>query len=164
MIKHGLYGTAFYSTWAGMKARCLNKNNQSFQYYGQVGVVVCDEWLNFINFRNDMYSSYLKHKETHQTTTIDRVDSCGNYCPENCRWITKNEQPLNRRKPLLDSSPKKSPNKQECATAKACGKLICYCCSHTWYQRIETKPIMCPACKSRKWEDGNKIKTQAQDS
>jgi len=149
MIKHGLSGTAFYSTWAGMKDRCLNKNSQSFQYYGQVGVVVCDEWLDFINFKNDMYNSYLKHKETHQTTTIDRIDSCGNYCPENCRWITKNEQPLNKRKPLLYSSP----TNQECAIVNAGEKLICYRCSHVWYPRSDKKPRMCPNCKSRKYDE-----------
>ena len=44
-----------------------------------------------------MYESYQKHFETHNgDTTIDRIDVNGNYCKDNCRWLTNKEQQSNK--------------------------------------------------------------------
>lgn len=83
---HGGTKDPLYKVWHGMKARCRNPHSKAFKYYGEKGVKVCDEWLDFKKFSDWASSSgYAKG------LTLDRIDSNGNYCPENCRWITHSE-------------------------------------------------------------------------
>jgi hypothetical protein len=58
------------------------------------GVNICDEWNSFENFLNDM-------GERPEGTTIDRIDSAGDYEPSNCRWATVVEQARNRKNQRL---------------------------------------------------------------
>ena len=75
-----------------MKSRCMNENNPSYGLYGGRGISVCEEWKNsFKRFFEDMGKApTLQH-------SIDRIDSNGNYCKENCRWATSVEQNQNKR-------------------------------------------------------------------
>jgi len=77
-----------------MKTRCLNKNHKHYSYYGGRGISICEQWLIFENFYKDM-------GERPEGMTLDRIDSDGNYCKENCRWATRSEQVLNRSQPKI---------------------------------------------------------------
>ncbi|MFA6982122.1 MAG: hypothetical protein WC243_03820 [Patescibacteria group bacterium] len=93
-------GTKFYVAWKGMKFRCsAGKKYSDFNSYGGKGVKVCRRWKRFINFRDDMYESYLKHiiDFGEKQTSLDRINNNGNYCKANCRWATLKEQNSNRK-------------------------------------------------------------------
>lgn len=99
---HNLSKTRFYRIWQAMKDRCLNPNNYRYKYYGSRGITIDIKWLEFENFKKDMYKSYQEHckKFGIKNTSIDRVDNNGNYKLSNCRWATQKEQINNSRKCL----------------------------------------------------------------
>lgn len=82
--------TPTYISWYGMIQRCTNSNNKDYKYYGGRGISVCASWKTFLGFFTDM-GVRPKGK------TIDRIESDGNYEPDNCRWATYRQQSANRR-------------------------------------------------------------------
>lgn len=90
----------YYETWSLMKKRCYLKSHIAYDRYGGRGISVCRRWLNdFWSFVEDMGDRPVSF-------TLDRVDNDGNYCPENCKWSSRQEQALNRRKRKNQKYPK----------------------------------------------------------
>ena len=90
--EHGYNGQdRIYRIWNNMRDRCYCKAASSYKRYGAKGITICDEWDNFLTFREwalkNGYSDNL---------TLDRIDNSGNYCPENCRWTDAKIQARNR--------------------------------------------------------------------
>lgn len=86
IVKHYQCDTRLYRTWADMLQRCSNPKSGNYKYYGAKGISVCDAWKEFIGFRDWAMSAGYD-----DTLTIDRIDSTGDYEPENCRWISPSE-------------------------------------------------------------------------
>lgn len=92
--KHGKCGTRLYRIWKNMKARCLYKCVQTYKHYGGRGITVCDEWANSYS----VFEEWAIANGYRDDLTIDRVDVNGNYCAENCKWVSMLEQANNTRK------------------------------------------------------------------
>ena len=84
--------TIEYRKWVGMKTRCYNPKIVQYKDYGGRGIKMSDEWKN-------SYEQFLKDmgRQPFKGYSIDRINNNGNYCKENCRWVTIKEQERNKR-------------------------------------------------------------------
>ncbi len=80
-----------YRSWQAMLTRCRNSSHKHFIHYGGRGIRVCARWFVFENFLTDM------GRKPTPKHTIERQDKNGNYCPENCCWVTQRDQTRNTR-------------------------------------------------------------------
>lgn len=88
---HRMTNTRFWSIWAGMKARSTDSDSPDYYRYGpHTGRGICERWLDFRNFYEDMYATYA------DGLTIERIDNSRGYSKDNCRWATNTEQQANK--------------------------------------------------------------------
>jgi len=79
-----------YGIWRNIISRCKNPNVSSYEDYGARGITICERWLKFENFLEDM-------GEPPRGLTIDRLDNNLGYFKDNCAWRTPIDQARNRR-------------------------------------------------------------------
>lgn len=89
--QHGMEGTPEYVVWQKMKQRCYNPNCKDFPRYGQRGITVSNDWMQFSAFFSDM------GKRPSPKHTLERKDNDLGYSKENCKWATWAEQSRNKR-------------------------------------------------------------------
>ncbi len=83
-----------YKTWDSMVQRCTNPNNRNYHHYGGRGITICEKWLDFAGFLDDM-------GERPVGKSIERKNNMLGYSKENCVWATQQEQVENRRNNIL---------------------------------------------------------------
>ena len=103
--QHFACKSLIHKTWSSMLTRCYNTKRKFYYLYGGRGITVCEDWLGsnpkgFSNFYE--WSIHNGYKEellnNHKNKlTLDRIDCDKGYSPDNCRWITNEEQQSNKR-------------------------------------------------------------------
>lgn len=70
----------------------MDKDSPHYSRYGAKGIRLCERWENsFTDFLADM------GPRPKGRYSIDRINSLGDYSPDNCRWATDFEQSQNRK-------------------------------------------------------------------
>ena len=87
--KHGMANTRTYNVWVGIKQRCLNPKNDSYENYGGRGITIPEKWMDFQGFYEDM-------GEAPKGRSIERVNNDESYSKENCIWADRSTQNINK--------------------------------------------------------------------
>lgn len=90
------YNKPWYNSYRAMMSRCYRTKDVSYRFYGGRGIKVCEEWHDISKFEE-----WVNKHPFFDGATIDRVDTNGDYEPENCRWSTMFEQCKNRRNSII---------------------------------------------------------------
>lgn len=113
---HKMCYSKLYHIHQGMLKRCNDPKHDAYPNYGGRGIYVCDEWSNkgmtpqevlkagnpgFMNFYKWAMKNGYKEPDPKQPKgkrlSIDRIDVNGPYAPWNCRFVTMDDQQLNKR-------------------------------------------------------------------
>lgn len=79
-----------YDVWITMIRRTIDPGFKDWRLYGGKGITVCARWRDSA----EAFASDIGRRPSPRHT-LDRIDSNGNYCPENCKWSTPKEQARN---------------------------------------------------------------------
>ena len=96
VTKHGLCYTNIYNIYQTIRKRCCDPANAQYEKYGGRGIRICAQWLDddsseeksgFLNF----YNWAIENGYT-EDLMLDRIDPDRDFCPENCRWVSRKQR------------------------------------------------------------------------
>lgn len=80
-------GHWLYGRWQKMKRRC-----KEYPTYIAKNISVCKSWVN--DYKE--FKTWALANGASRDLELDRIDNFGDYCPENCRWVTHRVNCQNR--------------------------------------------------------------------
>lgn len=95
--------------WIHMRERCRDSNHPSWTRYGGRGIKVEEPWL------SDRHSFYdwAESNGYKKGLELDRINNEGNYCPENCRFVSDHINSRNKSNSVLINIDGEIKNKQD---------------------------------------------------
>ena len=85
--KHGYAYHPLYCVWETIIQRCENPRAKSYPCYGAKGIKMCPEWRN----NPQEFIKWGQENGYKEGLVIDRIDSNYGYNPDNCRFVTQEE-------------------------------------------------------------------------
>ena len=89
---HGMSKTRLYHEWVSMRRRCKSENTKDAKTYHDRGIMVCSDWEHSF----EAFRDWAVNNGYTDSMTIDRIDNSKGYSPDNCRWVTIEEQQSNK--------------------------------------------------------------------
>lgn len=71
----------------GMFSRCYDTKDKNYRWYGEKGIGICKEWRD----NPKLFEEWALKNGYNDDLTIDRIKSEQDYGPENCQWISLEE-------------------------------------------------------------------------
>lgn len=99
---HGMTRHPAYAVWRSMLDRCRLPSHKAWANYGGRGITVAPEWGTFEVFWADMGLTYRRGLD------LDRRDNNSGYSKENCRWVSRRTNTMNKRNTLKVDIPELS--------------------------------------------------------
>lgn len=90
--KHGHSSSSLYSIYKGMVLRCHSLDRKDSEYYSAKGISVCREWSDSF----ESFSIWALSAGYKKGLSIERLSNDKGYDPDNCCWIPKTKQSINR--------------------------------------------------------------------
>jgi hypothetical protein len=95
--KYSLSHPRLINIYQHMKGRCYRRKDKDYYNYGKRGITICNEWKNSA----DEFCKWALENGYLDNLSIDRINSNGNYEPNNCRWANAKTQARNSRQAIL---------------------------------------------------------------